>query len=107
MVKPFMLWWSRLVADEISHVYLRLSANARHSQIDFDEIEGLADNAELHHDGKDYLLYSLALPGDLQPADANRIISALVTKPYIDEAWTDSKVTAEIKPPSNPNQGPQ
>lgn len=87
-----------MIGDEVTYVYLRLSAGARHSQVDFDEIEDLADSAELQNDGRDDSLYVLAVPGDIESSHANKIISALVTKSYIDEAWTDNTITSEIKP---------
>ncbi len=84
------------MTDEVTYVYLRLSAGARHSQVDFDEIEELAESAELQHDGRDDSVYVLAVPGDIDPSDANKIISALVTKSYIDEAWKGDVITGEV-----------
>ena len=78
-------------------LFLRLADNARHSQVDFDEIEQLADCATLKHDGRDYSVYYLSLPADFDTASANSLISTLVTKPYIDEAWLDGSAT-QIKP---------
>ena len=78
-------------------LFLRLADNARHSQVDFDEIERLANSATLQHDGRDYSVYYLSLPKDFDAASANQLISTLVTKPYIDEAWLDTP-GFELKP---------
>ncbi|HIF26479.1 MAG: hypothetical protein VXW91_06785 [Pseudomonadota bacterium] len=78
-------------------LFLRLADNARHSQVDFDEIERLANSATLQHDGRDYSVYYLSLPRDFDMASANQIISTLVTKPYIDEVWLDAP-SFELKP---------
>ena len=78
-------------------LFLRLADNARHSQVDFDEIERLANSATWQHDGRDYSVYYLSLPRDFDMASANQIISTLVTKPYIDEVWLDAPMV-ELKP---------
>lgn len=75
------------MADDTTYVYLRLSPDTRHSQVDFEEIEALAGGAgsiTITPDARDHTVYSFALPQDI---DATRLISALVIKPYIDEAW--------------------
>ena len=86
------------MAEQVAYVYLRLAAGARHSQVDFDQIEQLADKSALQNDRKDQSVYFFALPQDIDDAQANRIISALVTMPHIDEAWKNESMA--ILPPA-------
>lgn len=75
------------MADDVTYVFLRLSPDTRHSQVDFEEIERLAGGVgsiTITPDQRDNTVYSFALP---QAVDATRLISALATKSYIDEAW--------------------
>lgn len=81
------------MSKETTHVFLRLSAGVRHSQIDFDEIEKLAGGpgaVSIRPDARDHSVYCLVLPQEIDNAQANRIISALVTTGYFDEAWRGS-----------------
>jgi len=88
------------MAEKVSFVYLRLRQDARHSQVDFEAIEALADSSPLQNDTRDPSVYFFALPQDIDESSANRIISALVTTPYIDEAWKNDAVSApQIRPP--------
>lgn len=89
------------MTDKVTYVYLRLSADARHSKVDFDAIESLAA-APLQHDRRDPSVYFFALPDDIHPASAHKIISDLVTTPHIDEAWHDSESPAVITPQLRP-----
>ena len=88
--------------DKTSYVYLRLSAGTRQSQVDFSAIEALAASAPLQNDVRDPSVYFFALPQDIDESSAHRIISALVTTPYIDEAWRNDSVPAGFMPPVRP-----
>ncbi|GEM_PF-3548115 len=88
------------MAEEVTYVYLRLSAGARHSQVDFEEIERLAGGPGtvlIQKDARDASIYCLVLPHEIDPAQANRIVSALATTPYIDEAWHKPVALSEMK----------
>ena len=87
------------MADEVTTVYLRLAAGVRHSQVDFAAIEDLAWQAPLQHDLRDPSVYFFALPAEIDAASATRIVSALATKPYIDEAWQQSGGSTALMPP--------
>lgn len=81
------------MTDEVVHVYLRLSAGARHSQVDFERIESLAGGpgtVTIRPDSRDGSVYSFALPRDADPAQAVRIVSALAATPHIDEVWHET-----------------
>jgi len=80
------------MGEDVTHVYLRLSAGVRHSQVDFAEIEKLAGGhgaVSIQPDARDTSVYCLVLPHEIDRAQATRIISALVTTSYIDEAWQE------------------
>lgn len=86
------------MAEKLSYVYLRLSAGVRHSQLDFEELEALAGGAALQNDSRDRSVYFFALPEEIDPSSANRIISSLVIQPHIEEAWHTTGNTV-FKPP--------
>ncbi len=77
------------MGDKVSYLYLRLSAGARHSQVSMaaSVIETMLGTVRLENDIRDNSVYCIALPEEIDDAQATRIISALVTEPYIDEAW--------------------
>lgn len=90
------------MAREITHVYLRLSAGALHSQVDFDEIETLTGgpgSITIEQDIRDDSVYSFILPRDI---DATRLISALTLKAYVDEAWQEAGISTTLTPQVQP-----
>ncbi len=86
-----------------SYVYLRLSDGARHSNVHMAAtvIESMLGDIALEPDKRDQAVYFFALPEDIDPAGAKKIISALVTKAYIDEAWQDAAAGAALTPPDS------
>ena len=81
--------------NNTSFVYLRLKPGIRHSQVDFEEIESLANSPKLETDDRDPSVFYFALPEDIELSDANRIVSSLAIKSYIDEAWADESKKVE------------
>lgn len=87
------------MSKDTTYVFLRLSAGVRHSQVDFEEIERLAGAVSIRPDARDTSVYCLVLPQEIDGAQANRIVSALVTTGYIDEAWQETaKLSAATAP---------
>ncbi|MCB9990925.1 MAG: hypothetical protein H6867_06050 [Rhodospirillales bacterium] len=84
------------MADHVSYVYVRLSDGARPSQIDLAAavLEDFIGAVTLEKDGRDNTVYCVPLPADLSETHRKQIISTLVTRSFIDEAWLNDGLAA-------------
>lgn len=92
------------MTEKVSYVYLRLSADARLSKISAAAavIENMLGAVTLESDTRDASVYCFALPSEIDDTQAKRIISALVTEPYIDEAWKKDGTLPAFSPAAQP-----